>query len=83
MTIFDKVRKDFITVKLEKYLLTQEIIQKYILILGESDSIISSDYCYNMNNGIYNYENYLHIFEQIQRGSINIWAKTIPIQASV
>jgi hypothetical protein len=33
------------------------------------NSVIPSDYCYNItNNGITNYRDYLHIFEQLARG---------------
>lgn len=70
MTIFDKVRKSFANCEIGEVFTTQEIISKVHTDFGVNpDSIIPSDYCYNItNNGIYNYENYLHIFEQIQRG---------------
>ena len=69
MTIIDKVIYCFHNCTIGQEFKCEEIknILKIKFNANES-SIIPSDYCYNItNNGIKNYETYLHIFERIGR----------------
>ena len=70
ITTLDEVEEYFEKFSIGKEFTTEDIKK---MVHDESGrkhgSIIPSDYCYNItNNGINNYRDYLHLFEQVARG---------------